>query len=372
MKYEIPLSEELEGKSSYPRSKEECVAELRRIAELEPEKVITRNYFRVHSDIKESVWNRHFGTFEEFKRQAGIKLTRHQHKMEINIALHASVDTHRDMNKQKAGYEGKYLKDVSRRFQTIMHATDIHDKDCDPFWLRIFFDTIARIKPEKLILGGDLFDLPEFSKYDIDPRSWDVVGRITWVHQFLAQIRDLSPETELTLVEGNHEFRLLQHLSESSPSMRAVLSDLHGFTVPKLLGLDAYEVNYVSRSNLAVFNKKDVDSQTARNYHIAYDCYLTHHFPHGKKLGMPGGNGHHHKHIVTPFHSPMFGSYEWHQLGAGCRRRASYCEGELWSMGFMIAHIDTLNKKVLNEYVPVNQDYAVVGGKFFKRELNEL
>jgi hypothetical protein len=48
-----------------------------------------RNYFRNNGRISDATWNRHFGTFEEFKRQAGIKLTRQQHGLERHIAKHA-------------------------------------------------------------------------------------------------------------------------------------------------------------------------------------------------------------------------------------------------------------------------------------------
>lgn len=366
---EIPLSEETEKSDAY-HSPQECIAELRRIAEIDPSKVISRNYFRINSTIKESVWNRHFGTFEEFKRQANIIISRHQRRMETDVAKHASLDVFRQFNKEKSGYAEKYLNPCERRFQTIIHATDIHDTDCDPFWVEVFLDTVNRVKPNKIIFGGDLFDLPEFGKYGVDPRAWDVVNRIEWVHNFLYAVRDSSPNSEMILVEGNHEYRLLRHLAESTPAMKAVLSDLHGFTVPKLLGLDDFNVNYISRSDLGTFNKNDIKEEINRNYYIAYDCYLAHHFPAGEKLGFPGAHGHHHRHKVNQHYSPVFGAYEWQQLGCGHKRFASYCAGEQWGMGFLIAHIDTVAKHVLHEYVQIRDNFAVVGGKYYTRKQN--
>src|SRR6185437_13839606 len=103
-----------------------------------------------------------------------------------DIAKHASVDIMREMNTQKSGWEGKYLKPNNGRWQTILSGSDIHDLECDPFWRMTFIDIAKRVKPEKIVIGGDLFDLSEFGKYTIDPREWDVLGRIKWVHQFLA------------------------------------------------------------------------------------------------------------------------------------------------------------------------------------------
>ena len=345
---------------------EDCLKCLRDMAEADPETVITRNHFRNTSGISESTWNRYFGTFEEYKRQARIILSRHAHRLEKAIAKHASVDVLREMNVTKRDLEGKYLRPVGRRFQTLIHLTDLHDKECDPFVLQIALDTIERVKPDQLIIGGDLFDLPEFGKYGVDPREWDVVGRIKAAHAILAAIRARAPDTELTLVEGNHEARLLRHLAENDQPLRVVLSDLHGFTVPKLLGLDTYEVNYIARLDLNTFTERDIKEELNRNYYIAWDAYLVHHFPHGKNMGYPGANGHHHRYHADQAYSPQFGPYQWLQLGAMHRRHASYTAGEGWGLGFNICHVDTHTKRSVNEYITVS-DHAMVGGRFYER-----
>jgi hypothetical protein len=354
-----------------PLSAPECIAEIRRIAEAFPDKALSRNFFRVHARIAESVWSRHFGTWQEAKRQAGVLLTRHQHRMELDVAKHASVDSFRQMNIDKSGWEDKYLRPNKARFQTMLIGSDIHDKDCDLLWRRTFLDTAKRVQPEKIILNGDVYDAPEFGKYPVDPREWDVVGRIKWVHQFLADLRKVAPNAEITLVAGNHEDRLLRHLAEASPAMRAVLSDLHGFTVSKLLGLEAYEVNFISRNDLATFTVADAKKEVAKNYTISYDAVLCHHFPFGRDMGYPGGNGHDHKHIVWPGYSPAFGPFEWHQLGCGHKRAASYTAGEKWALGFMLAHVDRLSRRTQFEYIDV-QDHVVIGGKWYERTQEEF
>jgi hypothetical protein len=229
----------------------------------------------------------------------------------------------------------------------------------------------GRIQPEKVIIGGDLFDLPEFGKYPVDPREWDVVGRIRDAHAILAGLRQKAPNAEIVLVEGNHEFRLLRHLAEATPAMRAVLADLHGFTVSKLLGLDQFEVNYVARGTLGTFTERDIKREVSLNYHVAWDAYLSHHFPAGEKMGYPGAHGHHHRYFVNQHYSPQFGPYHWSQLGCGHRRQATYCAGEEWGLGFNIAHVDTHNKHVNAEYIAIT-DFAVGGGTFYQRQKDEM
>lgn len=347
-------------------TEQDCINELLRIAEIDETKVISRNYFRNHADCSEATWNRYFGTFHEFKRQAGIVLSRHQHKHERDIAKHASKDNQRVMMVEKTSYEGKYKRDSDRRFQSILNVSDLHDINCDPFLRRMLIEAAKRVQPEKIVLNGDTFDMPEFGKYTQDPRLYDPIKRIKWVHDLLTDLRKAAPNAEFIMVEGNHEFRLIRHLTEATPAMVTVLADLHGFTVPKLLGLDKFEVNYIARMDLTAFREIDIKSELKKNYSILYDAVLFHHFPEGSKMGYPGTNGHHHRHLVHSYYSPAFGPYEWHQTGAGHVRSASYCAGEQWSNGFLVVHVDTATRHSSFEYVDV-RDFCMFGGKFYQR-----
>ncbi|WP_297478422.1 LAGLIDADG family homing endonuclease [Ferrovum sp.] len=684
----VPMSENL-NKITDDWTKEQCVAELLSIAKIDPDRVVTRNYFRIHGSIAESVWSRHYGTFEEFKRQAGIKLSRQQHHLERQIAKHASVDHYRRISVERLDYAEKYTREGDNRFKTILACSDLHDVDIDPFYLRVLIDTAKRVQPDVISLVGDTFDAAEFGKYTVDPRDWDIVGKIKFVHENIFKpLREACPNAQIDLIEGNHECvqedteiltgdgwviaseitldskvasytldgealtfrvplaiktiedadlwsvkgdlsdelvssthridvdgklqnvkefskvnqarfryavksnksevtydhdwlalvtwvvmdgtivtrkhqpnykriqfklskerkleklrelldrmgigytfrkatlsggnklqpyyitiygedgraiaekvgsvkrlpesfkslsasqlsvvlesikntdghdchnhlewittskhdadiiqlacvfngiackiksvengsgfkasvtkvqyrvsifnkgvsnrryvevknsnikgtvvaiqtingtlvtrrngkvaftgncRLLRQLADATPALRAVLSDLHGFTIGKLLGLDDYQINYVAKANLAAWSKRDVDKELANNYKIYWDSVICHHFPHARNMGLPGVNGHHHRHQVWGMFNPVYGPYEWHQLGAGHVRSASYCEGEVWHNGFAIVNVDTQKHSVNFDYVPVT-DFAVSGGKWYLRNSDE-
>lgn len=351
---------------------QECVNHLRKLAEADTTKIISRNWFRLNSNLSERAWSKHFGTFHEYKRQAGIVLTRQQHQLEKETAKHASVDHYRDLNIERAKYAESYLKPSGNRFKIIMGVTDVHDKDADPFALRVMLDTAKRIKPDVICFGGDLFDLPEFGRFTQDPREWDVVSRIKFVHeQILKPLRESCPDSQIDLIEGNHCLRLLRHLADSTPAMRAVLSDLHGMTLSKLLGLDTYQVNYIARGDLAAYTSKDIKNEVARNHKIYFDSVLVHHYPEGRGLGIPGFCGHHHKLNTWPLKSGIFGSYNFYQIGGLHRRAATYCDGENWSNGFMLSHVDTQTKSTCFEYVDI-RDFCVVGGRYYFRGPSEI
>ena len=369
--FETPLSESLIIKLK-DGTREQCIEDIRKIALDNPEMVISRNYYRVNGKFAESVWNGYFGTFDEFKRQSGIVLSRQQHQLEKNIAKHASVDHYRKMNIERQDYESKYIRENSTRFKTIVTASDLHDIEIDPFFLRVFLDTVIRVEPDVVVFDGDIFDLPEFGKYGVDPREWDVVGRIKFVHdEIFRPIREALPDVQIDFIEGNHEARLLRHLGDSTPALKAVLSELHGFTVARLLGLDEFQINYIAKCDLAAYSKADLNKELGKNYKIYWDCFMAHHFPHAKTMGIPGVNGHHHKHEVWSLFNPVFGAYEWHQMGSGHKRSASYCEGERWHNGFAIVNIDTERRGVNFDYIQIT-DFAISGGKWYHRDASEI
>lgn len=347
-------------------SREDCISELQ---SLNP---ISRDGFRKDSEIPEKAWVNHFGNWQEFKRQAGILPSRHENQLSDQIARFASKDKIRSLNEEKSSFEDNYIRPYSKRFQSILVGSDLHDINCDNFYRRLFIETALRVQPEKIVLNGDIFDFPEFSKYTTDPREFKVVDRIKWVHEFLEDLRDASPESEIDLIEGNHEARLLRHLAEASPAVVAILSDLHQIKIKDLLALDKYEVNFYARADLAVFSDRDMKDELSKNYLIINDQLLCHHFSEGKNFGYPGISGHNHKHIVWNAFSPQFGSYEWHQSGCGHKRQANYTNGERWSNGFLLAHLDTHNKRTQFEYIDTTYDHCVIGGKFYTRTAAEL
>lgn len=330
----------------------------------------TRNGYREFTDCPRATWEAFFGTWEEFQRQAGIKPTRGQRQIEVNVARHASRDPMELFGADRAAYQGKYLKPNDKRWKTVLVGSDFHDIDCDPFVRRLFVETAKRVQPDCIFLNGDMIDLPEFGKYDVDPRTWGPMKRIGWLHEFLADNRNAAPNAEIIYLEGNHENRLLRHLAEATPALKTILADIHGFDMPKLLGLDKYEVNYIGKADLRAWTNRDAMKELHKNNYFLWDMLLGDHFPTGRDQGVPGWNGHHHKWVMQPLYSRTYGSSMWVQLAGGHVANAEYCEGEKWHTGFMLVHADTTSKKAVFEPIDV-RDFAIIGGKFYGRRESE-
>lgn len=348
-------------------TKEEALSDLRKIAEDNPEMCISRNYYRINGKYSESAWSCFFGTFHEFKRQAGIILTRQQHAIEKHVAKHASVDHYRAMSIERFSYADNYVVDNGNTIKKIVIVGDLHDKNIDPFYLDVLLDTLHRVNPDVIVLNGDIFDLPEFSSYVVDPRDWDVVGRIKFAHEnILRPIRETCPDAQIDFIEGNHEFRILKHLADATPALKAVLSDLHGMTVSSLLGLDEFKINYIAKGDLHAYSLKEQHKEIAKNFKIYYDSFIVSHDGSARNLGYPGINGHHHKTEIESLYNAHFGTYQWIQHGCGHKLDAEYCHPK-WNLGFVIATCDTETKHTVFDTVTFTQNMAVVGGKLYTR-----
>lgn len=364
--FEVPLSE-IAIPKLHEATADETIADLRRLAEADPERTISRNYYRVHGKYSESTWSKYWGSFAEFKRQAGIVLTRQQHNIEKQIAKHASVDHYRRMNDERRSYGTLYSKPTNKRFKQAVIVGDLHDRNVDEFFLDVLMDTVGRVRPDVIVLNGDIFDLPEFSRFTVDPRQWDVVGRIKFVHEeILKRLRYVAPEAQIDFIEGNHEFRLLKHLADATPALRAVLSDLHGFTVSSLLGLDKFGINYVAKGDLSAYNLSDIHKEVSKNYKIYWDSFIVGHDTSARNLGYPGVNGHHHKTVVESLYNEHFGTYNWIQHGCGHKLDAEYCHPK-WSQGLVIATCDTESRKTVFDVSTFSEEFAIVGGVYYER-----
>lgn len=375
---EIP---QLRGKSGNKNSykyreieytRDQVIEDIHDLAAKNEGRRITRDFFRNNSEIPEAVWTHFFGTFPEFLRRADLNPSRYETKLLNQIAKHADVDVLRKLDGQRKQYANIHEKQRDTRWKTMIAGSDFHDQEIDPFFRRVFTETVRIVQPDVVCLDGDIFDCPEFGKYTVDPREWDVVGRINHGLGIIKDLREASPDSQIDLIEGNHEARILRHLSECSPGLRTLLSDLHGMDVRKLLKLDELEVNYVAQGDLFAFTDAQVRKEVTKNFKTYWGSVVAHHFPHGRKMGMPGFNGHHHKHLVWSEYNLQYGSYEWHQMGSGHFRDAPYCNGAVWNNGFLIIHVDTLYKYVNFDYVYVGPTMATAAGNFYYRDAGEI
>ena len=75
--------------------------------------------------------------------------------------------------------------------------------------------------------------------------------------------------------------------------------------------------------------------------------------------------------VWTEYNAKM-GSYEWHQMGGGHVRDASYTDGAKWNNGFLIVNVDTRYQSVNFDYTYVGETMSVSGGTWYYRNKSEF
>lgn len=351
-------------------TKESLLEEYYNLKADNPDKLITRNFFRSQTGIPESAYERIFGTFSEFSSAAGDRKHRIETKLTSLTARAASKEVIQALGEERLSYGGLYLRDRGKgNIRTVLGTSDWHDEEIDPFYERVLVDMVKRVQPDVICLGGDIFDCPEFGKYPVNPMKWDPVRRIRRGHETIKKIREVAPDAQIDLIEGNHEARFLNYLKGVNSPMIPLLQNLHGMSLQDLFGLTQFQINYVAKADLHSTSETTLRKAVEeKNYKIYYDALACHHHPWGKNLHLPGFNGHHHRHKVESKFSHDRQSYEWHQLGAGHVRRAEYTDAdETWNNGFVISHVYLPKKSVTFEYVDVGRDIAVGAGEYYVR-----
>lgn len=369
---ELALISEKDKKFDASATEDTCIVDLRRVQDLNPLKHITRNFYRVNGKYSDSTWNQFFGTFHEFRRQAGLELTRQQHAIEKKIAIQASLDTYRTFyQKEVLPYHNRFdlAKDKTGRWKTILVGSDFHDIECDPFVLHAFVDTAKRVQPDVIVLNGDVFDLYEASRFDQDIRQVKIVERFDFVkEEIFAPLREACPNAQIDLVVGNHEWRLLTLLANKTPAIRVILSDVMGLSLSDVFGLDEFQINLVAKLDLAAFKITDVNEELKENFRVYYDCFVASHFR-DLAFGLSGASGHSHRPGVETFANIPRGKLSWTVTGCVARTRAEYVHGmDKWTNSFMLAHVDTVKKSVSPEHFMIPSDSVVIHGVRYVRE----
>lgn len=356
----------------------DCIADLRGVQSSNPYSYINRNVYRHLGRYSDATWNRYFGTFLEFRRQAGLELTRQQHGHERNIARHASLDHYRQYyQKEIEKIHMIYPRCPKKGVNTIAVTSDNHDKMQDPFVWRVYKEVVKDFQPDVQLFNGDQADCYEFSKYTIDPRLADAVGALTYVRDnIFKEAREIAPDSEIVWNLGNHEMRLQKHLADASPYMRSVLGDFHGWSWADLFGVRELNINVNCKWDLAAFNKHDILEEVKSNYIVFWETFVAMH-THNDKFGLSGTSGHMHSKggIITG--ANLSGGkrcpINWTVTPPTARGNAEYESGlDKSSQGFALFHIMPEKRIVVPELVLIQGDFAAVGGKYYYRRPEEV
>ena len=228
-------------------------------------------------------------------------------------------------------------------------ANDFHGPFRDRLACRLLFGFIAREKPDKIILDGDVVDFYSISKFLKDPgRKDDLQDELNDCYNFLFDLRELVGDTPIIYIEGNHEARLVKYLRSKAPA----LATLDALKIEKLLGFEELNITYeedgVWLGDLFVYHGSLVRTKAGYTAHAEL-----------LKNGCSGISGHTHRDGKAPVRH-RGGQLCWWENFCMCDLSPEYVKGIAnWTQGWSM--VTTIGKR------PDVEPVAVMGGRYTYR-----
>ena len=118
--------------------------------------------------------------------------------------------------------ELKRLNQTRKSYETTVALYDIHAPYVSEPATKIATDYINTTQPRRLVLGGDLIDNPSMSLYPQDAdHKMDTREEIDAAVAWLAKVVAGSPDTEIVVLDGNHDTGRFERLkSEESKALK--------------------------------------------------------------------------------------------------------------------------------------------------------
>lgn len=155
--------------------------------------------------------------------------------------------------KRAAKTPGEWRTAVILPDPQIGYRRDLDTMELDPFHcersMDVALQVCALVEPDLIVNLGDLLDLNEFSRFELEPGfALTTQPSIYRAQEFLGAQRAIAPKADIRLLEGNHDARLPRQIianAKAAFSLKRAPDEWPVLSVPNLLRLDDLGVEYV-------------------------------------------------------------------------------------------------------------------------------
>lgn len=240
---------------------------------------------------------------------------------------------------------------------TVAFVSDVHFPFHDEKALRVFLDVVRDIQPEIIVLGGDIVDFYETSRFAKDPtRTHGLQDEIIAGRRFLKVLSEVCPNSRKIYMEGNHEYRLERYIKEQAPELVSLTDDI--LNVDALMHCSKYGVEYTRREiiigNLTCIHGRHVSSHSAYTAKRNMDT-----------MGVSNICGHIHRigiHCRTNWRDEMI------SIENGClaSKAQEYLGGAVpnWQQGFTL--LEFVDSEFWADPIHIREGRAVVRGQLYE------
>ena len=215
----------------------------------------------------------------------------------------------------------------------IYYIADLHIPYENKPAVRKALEEIAKERPVKVVLGGDIVDFYAISHFRKDPaRANQLQSELNQYHNFMKKLRTVH-KGALIYIIGNHERRMEKYLMENPE-----LYTLDVLKIENILGKDKYNmfITYEHQHHGFMFKHGTAVNQYNANKELV-------------KYGVSGISGHKHNHNVAS-RTDRNGSHILISSPCLCDfTQADYVHDPNWQTGFV--KLIFKNKKLDNYQV---------------------
>lgn len=129
------------------------------------------------------------------------------------------------------------------------------DGTTDPFHdesaISIALQAVIDLKPDKVVLLGDIIDVPAFGRYEqTEDFAHTTQMAIYYTYRMLSLIRSIVPHAEIVVIEGNHDRRIEKSIRVNTMFAYNIhraddAQKLPVMSVPNLLAFDSLNIKYI-------------------------------------------------------------------------------------------------------------------------------
>lgn len=146
----------------------------------------------------------------------------------------------------------KDYKPIEFKAKKVLFICDTHFPDHDIKAIKLALNFAKKEKVDTIIMGGDIIDGYQISKFDHDTTTPSFKEEIEMAEEWFSYLRQEFPDEQIIYKAGNHDLpRLTKYINNNAKA----LANLEALKLENLLKLKEYNIKYVEDMPLIKIGK---------------------------------------------------------------------------------------------------------------------
>lgn len=248
--------------------------------------------------------------------------------------------------------QARLVKSKSR--ELVIFLSDLHFPYQDADLVRSALDLIRDLRPDRVVLNGDLNDFFQLSRFNKDgSRIDDLQDEIDQANDFRAAVREASPEAIIDETEGNHDNRVISYVRANARALASLRA--------------------LEPANLFLARELEINRHPGCGFLLRPDFLVKHGtFVRGEAgasakaellaSGISGISGHVHR--LATYRRAGYVTRQWTEQGCLCRIDPDYIPGRPnWTQGCAVGEF-TPSSFVIHEVPAVDGSLRFGGASY--------